>query len=339
MDYTNITSVENLFQVWIEFRKGKRKRKDVQNFERNLEDNLFLLHKNLKEKKYKHGSYQSFFVHDPKKRHIHKAEVRDRIVHQLLYKFLYELFNKNFIYDSYSCRLNKGVHKGVDRLEKFTRIVSKNHTKQCWALKLDIKKFFASVNHKVLMELLRMKIKDKSILWLLEEVINSFHSEYGDGKGIPLGNLTSQVFANIYLNELDKFVKHKIKIKPYLRYADDFLIISGDKKQLSKLVIPIEEFIINKLKMKLHPNKIMLRRLDWGIDFLGYTVLPHYRLPKTGTKRRIFKRLKNKVYSSNFNLSLQSYLGYLSHANAYELKVKLINEVWIWTSKPVYFKI
>lgn len=152
--YSEIISIENLFQVWDEFRKGKRERKDVQVFERNLEDNLFNLHQALRDKTYSHGKYQSFYVHDPKQRHIHKAGVADRVAHHLLYKFLYSVFDKAFIYDSYSCRLDKGTHKAVDRLEKFTRIVSKNYTKPCWALKLDIKKFFASVDHKILLQLL-----------------------------------------------------------------------------------------------------------------------------------------------------------------------------------------
>lgn len=221
-NYQDLILVENLFQAWSEFKKGKRKRKDVQIFERNLEDNLFDLHYQLKSKTYQHGNYQSFYVQDPKQRHIHKAQVPDRIIHHLLYKYLYELFDKTFIFDSYSCRENKGTHKGVKRLEKFARIVSKNYTRDCWALKLDIKKFFASVDHNILMNLLKRKINDPDILWLLKEVIDSFP------KGIPLGNLTSQVFANIYMNELDQFIKHKLKIKYHLRYADDFLVLFND---------------------------------------------------------------------------------------------------------------
>ncbi len=160
----------------------------MQIFERNLEDNLFALQNELKNKTYRHGKYQAFYVYDPKLRHIHKAEVSDRIIHRLLYKYLYELFDKSFIYDSYSCRIGKGAHKAVKRLEKFTRIVSKNYTKNCWALKLDIKKFFASIDHEILLRLLKLKINDKDILGLLKQVIDSFHSDYGHGKGIPLGN-------------------------------------------------------------------------------------------------------------------------------------------------------
>jgi len=144
-DYSNLMSISNLFQAWGEFKVGKRKKSDVQAFERHLEDNLLELHLALKNKTYQHGHYFAFYVQDPKLRYIHKAPVADRVVHHLLYKYLYVVFDKIFIYDSYSCRLEKGTHKGVLRLEKFTRIVSRNYKQPCWALKCDIRKFFASV--------------------------------------------------------------------------------------------------------------------------------------------------------------------------------------------------
>ena len=297
-------------------------------FERHLEDNLFDLHRNLKNKTYRHGKYQSFYVNDPKRRHIHKARVADRVIHHLFYQFLYQLFDKTFIHDSYSCRLEKGTHRGVDRLEKFTRVVSKNYTRTCWALKCDVKKFFASVDHGILFQLLKKQIKEKDILWLLFQVIKSFHSEFGEGKGIPLGNLTSQVFANIYLNTLDQFVKQKLKVKYYVRYADDFLLLSDSKEHLHNLISPIKAFLQNELKLEFHPNKIIFRKLDWGIDFLGYIVLPHYRLPRTKTKRRILEKIKEKIDLPIFEKSLQSYLGYLSHANTFKLSQRLKNQVW-----------
>lgn len=225
MDYSKLISIENLFQAWSEFRKCKRQKRDVQIFERNLEDNLFNLHQELTRKTYRHGGYQDFYVNDPKRRHIHKAEVVDRLVHHLLYKYLYAFFDKSFIYDSYSCRLEKGTHRGVKTLEKFTRIVSKNYTKNCWALKCDIKQFFASVDHKILKDLIKKRINDENTLWLTNQAIDSFSVVAGFIRGIPLGNLISQIFANIYLNELDQFVKHKLKtdvneqsIQSYLGY-------------------------------------------------------------------------------------------------------------------------
>lgn len=326
MQYEEIISIENIFQAWNEFKKGKRGKKDTQAFERRLEDNLFNLHLSLRNKTYKHGGYQEFYVHDPKRRHIHKASVRDRVVHHLLYKFLYDLWDKSFIYDSYSCRLDKGTHKAVARLIKFVSRVSKNYTGNCWVLKGDVKKFFAAVDHKILLNLLSKKISNKNILRLLQKVIDSFNSEMGEGKGIPLGNLTSQVFANIYLNELDRFVKHNLEIKCYLRYADDFVILYREQKYLKVLVPKISKFLKTELKLSLHPSKIIFRKHTWGIDFLGYIVLPHNVLPRTKTKRRMFRKLRGKISSPNFNESLQSYLGYLSHSNSYLLarRIKML---------------
>ena len=322
LSYANLISIKNLFQAWNEFKVGKHNKKDVQAFEVDLEDNLFSLNQKLKKVTYKHGNYQSFWVNDPKRRHIHKASVEDRIVHHLLYKFLYELFDKSFIYDSYSCRLDKGTHKGVKRLFKITRRVSKNYTRNCWALKCDIKKFFATVDHEILLTLLLKRVEDKNILGLLENVIKSFSSDSGDGKGIPLGNLTSQIFANIYLNKLDQFVKHKLKIKYYLRYADDFLFLSADKEELTRLTTSIRAFLIKELKLELHPDKVIIRKLNWGIDFLGYVVLPHYILPRTKTKRRVLERVNTQ--------NAESYLGYLSHSSAYNLSVAVKNKIWLW---------
>lgn len=185
--YLQLIKPDNLLQAWLEFRKGKCRRVDVQRFERDLADHLDNLYQSLSDKTYQHGQYYEFYVQDPKQRHIHKAQVEDRVVHHLLYNYLYSVFDKIFIYDSYSCRLSKGTHKGIERLEKFTRIISKNYTRDCWTLKLDIKKFFANVNHKILLELLKRKIIDSNILWLLFQIIDSFHSEFGADKGIPLG--------------------------------------------------------------------------------------------------------------------------------------------------------
>lgn len=329
--YEDIIGIDNIFQAWDEFIKGKRKKKDVQEFNLRLEDNLFELQKRLQNKAYRHGSYQDFYVQDPKRRHIHKANVEDRIVHHLLYKYLYSIFDKTFIYDSYSCRLGKGTHRAVKRLEKFTRKVSKNYTRSCWALKLDIKKFFASVDHNILLSLLEKRIQDKDILKLLENVITSYNSEDKIDSGIPLGNLTSQIFANIYLNELDQFVKQKLKIKHYIRYADDFIILDSNKDSTALYIDISGKFLREELNLELHPQKIVIRNLKWGIDFLGYIVLPHYILPRTKTNQRVFikvkKRLKQyeieKISHLSLNQTVQSYLGYFKHASSYKLTKKL----------------
>ncbi len=311
--YNDLITIENLFQAWNEFKKGKRKKTDVMRFERNLENNLFDLHESLKDKTYRHSKYEAFYVNDPKRRHIHKAKVTDRIVHHLLYKYLYELLNSTFIYDSYSCRNEKGTHKAVKRLVIFVRKISNNYTSSCYVLHLDVQQFFASVDHEILHGLLKEKVKNKDILWLLKRIIKSYESE--KGKGIPLGNVTSQIFANIYLNGLDQYVKHRLKIKYYIRYADDFIIVSANDRFFPKLIVQLRNFLKSELKLTLHPNKIVQRKLIWGIDFLGYVILPHYTLPRTKTIRRMFKKINEK--------NLVSYLGYLSHANANKVVRKL----------------
>lgn len=325
-------SLENLFLAWQEFRRGKRSRLDVQWFEFNLENNLFQLHQELKAKIYHHSNYTPFCIQDPKLRRIHKASVYDRVLHQAIFRILYPIFDKRFIFDSYSCRLNKGVHRNVNRLEKFARRLSKNNRKNIFALKCDIKKFFDSVDQNILLELIKKKIQDNNIIWLIEKIIKSFEKE--KGKGLPLGNVTSQLFANIYLNEFDQFVKHKLKIKHYLRYCDDFVILAKDKKYLIDLVYLIDNFLKEELKLSLHSGKIIIRKYHQGIDFLGYVVLPHYRVLRIKTKKRIFKKIKKRhqnlqaglISEESFNQSLQSYLGILKHCQGYKIQ-KRIKEI------------
>ncbi len=286
--YSQISSIENLFQAWEEFKKGKRKKLDVGIFERNLEDNLFSIHEKLIAKTYKHRSYTGFHIADPKQRHIHKAEVRDRIVHHSLFKILNPLFDATFIPDSYSCRKGYGTHKGFKKLVVYARKVSKNYTRNCWALKCDIKKFFDSVDHDTLLHIARKKIKEEDTLWLVEEIIRSYKTSRG--KGIPIGNLTSQLFANIYLNELDHYVKQKLRVKYYLRYADDFIILSTDQWVLENQAVFINRFLHNKLRLELHPKKTTFRKFSWGIDFLGYVALPPLPSFKSKDKKENYKK-------------------------------------------------
>ena len=174
MLFDEIISLPNLFTAWNEFKTGKRSSEDVQNFERYLEDEIFRLHWELKTKTYRHGTYHRFQIFDPKHRVIHKADVRDRIVHHAIYRILAPIFARSFIFDSYSCRIGKGTHAAVDRLEMFTRKVSRNFTMPCWALKCDIRKFFDSVNHNILFQLIKQKVDDPDTLWLMQHLVDSF---------------------------------------------------------------------------------------------------------------------------------------------------------------------
>ena len=240
--YENLISTENLLAAWREFSLGKSKKKDVQQFAVHLVDNIVQLNTDLANKTYMHGGYYNFSIADPKPRQIHKAAVRDRVLHHAIYRQLYPFFDKTFISDSYSCRVNKGTHKALNRFQSLTYKVSKNHTQTCWVLKCDIRKFFASINHDILLGLLNSYIPDKDIMSLLEIVISSFN--FGDvGTGLPLGNLTSQLFCNVYMNKFDQFVKHQLKVKDYIRYADDFVFLSSDKERLNNQIPKIHEFL------------------------------------------------------------------------------------------------
>ena len=318
IDYNHIISIENLLCAWQEFQKGKRYKKDVATFSLDLMKNILEIHQELKNKTYQHGQYQHFKINDPKPRDIHKALVRDRLIHHAIYRVLYPYFDRKFIYDSYSCRRNKGTHRALDRFRTFSRIVSKNYTRQCFILKCDIKKFFASIDHDVLKNILAKHISDTDILWLLGQVICSFD------KGLPLGNLTSQLLVNIYMNEFDHFVKRDLKVKYYIRYADDFVILSADKFYLAKLIPKIDNFLKEKLKLNLHPNKVFIKTFSSGVDFLGFVHFAHHRVLRTTTKRRIFKKLqKLKPGDFLYKEKMASYLGLLKWGNCYKIFMKL----------------
>ena len=293
--------------------KGKRNKKDVQEFQLRLMDNIISLHQDLKNKTYSHGDYHAFNISDPKPRNIHKASVRNRLLHHAVYRVLYPYFDKKFIHDSYSCRLNKGTHKAMERFKYFSRKVSRNNTKQCWILKCDIKKFFASIDHSMLLQILGKYIEDREVLWLLNQIILSFHTSLD--KGLPLGNLTSQLLVNIYMNEFDQYIKHKLKVKYYIRYADDFVILSSSKDYLCTIYQYIVHFLRNKLKLELHPDKISIKTLSSGIDFLGWVHFPDHRILRTTTKRRMFKRLAQNSGKE----SRSSYLGMLKWGNTFKL--------------------
>ncbi|HXK39669.1 MAG TPA: reverse transcriptase domain-containing protein, partial [Candidatus Paceibacterota bacterium] len=318
--YDDIISLDNLLEAWREFIVGKRSRKDVQVFERRLMRNIISLHTTLLARTYTHSPYQAFNISDPKPRSIHKASVRDRLLHHALYRTLYPFFDRTFIPDSYSCRKGKGTHKAMDRFRRFAYAASKNHTKTVWVLKCDIRKFFANINHRVLVAILEKNIADKKVIRLLSEVIGSFDST-APGIGLPLGNLTSQLLVNVYMNEFDQFVKHTLKAKHYIRYADDFIFLSRDKEWLEQRVLPcVLEFLSERLRLELHPNKVFIKTVASGVDFLGWTHFPDHRVLRTTTKRRMMKRLQTPSSPQ----TLSSYSGMLQHGNTFKLQRQVL---------------
>jgi RNA-directed DNA polymerase len=319
--YQYIISIENLLEAWREFLAGKRARQDVQRFEINLMSNIISLHNDLVAKRYQHSPYQAFNISDPKPRNIHKASVRDRLLHHALYRVLYPFFDKTFIADSYSCRVDKGTHKALNRFRAFSYKVSRNNTKTAWVLKCDIRKFFASIDQAVLIDIISKYIPDQDIRWLIGQIIRSFHSTEA-GRGLPLGNLTSQLFVNVYMNEFDQFVKHELKAKHYIRYADDFVFMSDSKSWLESLVSLISDFLENRLRLTLHPRKLFLKTLASGVDFLGWVHFPDHRVLRTAARRRMVSRIAEHPTSE----TIQSYLGLLKHGNTEKIKMRVLGD-------------
>ncbi len=307
--------MENLLITWERFIRGKRHKTDVMKFEAKLADNLVELHTMLQTRTYEHASYSAFNISDPKPRNIHKAVVRDRVLHHLIYKELYWYFDARFIFDSYSCRKNKGTHRAFKRFKVFADKVSKNNTRTCYVLKCDIKKFFASINHEILRSIIARHISDEEMRWLINQVVKSFHTTQ-EGVGLPLGNLTSQLLVNIYMHEFDMFMKQELRVKYYIRYADDFAILSDDKKYLEELLPKISVFLNKKLNLQLHEHKVYIKTYATGVDFLGWIHFPYHRQIRSTTKRKIMRNLK--WYPKPQTVS--SYRGLLGYGDTYKIQ-------------------
>lgn len=316
--YNSTIEIENLLLTWERFLRGKKRKKDVIKFQAELGTNIASLYTDLKNKAYVHGLYSAFNISDPKPRNIHKATIRDRVLHHLIYKELYWHFDFLFIYDSYSCRKNKGTHKALNRFRYFARKVSKNHSRTCFVLKCDIKKFFASVDHGILSKILERHIIDADIRWLINQVISSFHSNVS-GIGLPLGNLTSQLLVNIYMHEFDMYLKQELRVKYYIRYADDFAILSDDRKYLEDILPKLHIFLNEKLRLTLHERKVYIKTYGSGVDFLGWVHFPHHRQIRTTTKRKIIRNMKGYPKRETVN----SYRGLLGHGNTHKLQKRL----------------
>jgi RNA-directed DNA polymerase len=335
--FDRIITPENLFAAWEEFRKGKQSRNDVQLFEQNVERSLFQLHRELQSGTYRHGPYSAFTICDPKQRPIHKATVRDRVIHHAVFSVLNPVFEPAFISHSFSCRVGKGTHKAVSALESMLLKVSRNNTHPCFVLKCDIHQFFASVDHQILLQIMVQRISDARAMQLLREIIGSF-PEDKSGKGIPIGNLTSQLFANVYMNEFDQCMKHVLRVKNYIRYTDDFVIVAENEDYFQELLPLIGGFLESRLFLHLHPHKVGVRKYRQGIDFLGYVLLPYHRAVRTKTKKRVFRKLHARTKQFHDTIigietaeqSLQSYLGVLSHADTHRLGQQLQNQYWFW---------
>lgn len=319
----------NFLNAYYKTKLGKSYTKDILSYYVNYEVNLIDLMNNIKSFNYKVGKYKSFVIYEPKKRIIRCLSFEDRIVQTWYVEcFLKPYFIPRFIYDSYACIENKGTHKGVKRLKYFMNYM-RNKYNNYYVIKFDIKHFFESIDKDILFSILNLYISDKYLLEFSKELIYSYKD-----KGIPIGNYTSQYFANIYLNELDYYVKHKLKIKCYLRYMDDFIILVKDKYEAKYIYDLVEIFLNNRLKLQLNKKSRYFKNKE-GIDFLGYIIYEDYIKVRKRSIKKMNKKIKvwNKLYKEErfnkkkFILSFNAWLGYIKHANSYRLKNKMISKM------------
>jgi retron-type reverse transcriptase len=301
-------------------------------FESDLANNLSLLRTELLLHSYKPKSLTTFIIHDPKTRKISKSAFRDRVVHHALCNIIEPLFETSFIYDSYANRIGKGTLKAILRLGYFSRKISRNYTQRAYALKADIYHYFDQVNQGLLLSIIQRKIKCPKTMWLIRRILANYST--AELQGMPLGNLTSQFFANIYLNELDMFIKYRLGIKYYLRYVDDFVILHESKEMLEKYKLQMQKFLQNKLALQLHPQKTRIISLSSGIGFLGMRIFFYHRLLQ---KKNIssFKRkwntlqknyLLNEASYDNLYDFLEGWCAYARQADTFRLRQKILSE-------------
>lgn len=317
-NYDELFNLDNVFIAWRKFRRGKTSKADIMDFELHLEDNLFDLYEDLHENTYKHSAYKHFQIFDNKKRDIYKAKVRDRVVHQIVYDYLLSIFEAQFISDSYASRINKGQYKAIHAFRYFIKLVTGKNNK-CFVLTCDVRKYFDSIDQGALLDLIREKVICDKTFEIIKDIVLSFQSTSRKDKGIPLGNITSQIFANIYLNILDQYVKKELKCRFYVRYNDDFVIVSDDDKKLKEMRYKIIIFVKERLFLEIPFEKTSIRKIEWGIDFLGFTILPKSILLRNKTK--------NKIYSNISDKNIDSYFSILKHCDSYNLSRKIFSMI------------
>ncbi len=320
--FEQIYSFENLHLAYLKARKNKRYKKEVLEFSANLEEQIITLQNELIWETYRPGKYREFYVTDPKTRLILALPFRDRVIHQALYNVIEDIFENSFIDDSFACRKNKGTLAGVKRNEKFL-LNELSKSNEVFCLKMDIRKYFYNIDHDVLKNLIRKKIRCKRTLKLIDVIIDST-----EGTGIPVGNLTSQLFANIYLNAVDHFIKDILRVKHYVRYMDDMIVLHKSKQQLWNWLSEIREFL-KTLKLDLN-EKTAVFDSKKGIDFLGYRQFSNYRILRKRIIKKNYRKfnkfIKSNASQNQINNSLHSLIGQCRHCNS-ELVLSNINKI------------
>ena len=317
---------EKLLEAHLKSRKGKCRKRELIKFNLKQEEYIMWLYEKLKNGTYRHGGYTEFYVTEPKLRKIEKSRYIDRIVHRwLVDNFLLKGFASQFIYSSFACIKDKGMHRAAFHIQK-CMLKAKVNWGEYYILKTDVSKYFNSINKSILIKILGRKIKDPKLMWLIKEILYAQDRE----KGIEIGNYTSQIFANIYLNEIDQYIKHELKIKYYARYLDDSVLIVQTKKEAKDALIKIEKFLSEKLDLKLN-DKTQIFKGKQGVNFCGYKI-NEYRLKlRDKGKRKLknkVKKLKNKVKNGNMSsheakVFLAGHIGYIKWADVYNLTNKL----------------
>ena len=331
--YAQLCSYENLELAFRKARKGKTLKLYVIEFEKNLDVNLIQLQQELLFHTYRPRPLETFILSDPKTRKISKSAFCDRIVHHAICNIIEPLFDKSFIFDSHANRIGKGTFKAIERFEYFAQKVSRGFTRLCFVFKADIRHYFETVDHTILLSVLQRKIDDKRLLWLIKVILQNYHTDY-QGKGMPLGNLTSQFFANVYLNELDQYVKHTLKAKYYIRYVDDFVIFDNYAENLQRFKKEIQAFCNQALALQLHPDKSKIYNLKNGVSFLGMRVYPHHRRIKKKNVRRFERKLlqlrddfeEGKVTGEKAVEHFEGWLAYIANANTFKYRRHLVRQ-------------
>ncbi len=316
--YQELCSKENLALAFKKAQKRKSRKPYVIEFKANLDENLRILRAELLLEGYKPKPLRTFVIRDPKVRKIRKSYFVDRIVHHAICNILEPIFEKRFIYDSFANRVGKGTLNAIKRFDKFKQKASKNNTRNCYVFKADIKHYFDEVNHNALINILRKKINDERLISLISKVLKNHSNKIG----MPLGNMTSQFFANVYLNELDQFMKNELKAKYYIRYVDDFVILHNDKNVLESYKEKIDFFLKEKLQLELHSTKSKILLLKRGISFLGFRNYPNHRLLRKTNVRTMRKRITQGDYDSICEF-LEGWMSYAKQANTYNLRHKV----------------
>lgn len=348
--FPQIYDFENLYQAWESARKGKRYREEVMRFTNNLESNLIDIQNHIIYGTYRVGKYRPFYVFEPKKRLVMALPFRDRIVQWAIYRQLFPILEKQFIDDSYACRKGKGVHAAANKLQYWLR-KTERQPERYFYLKMDISKYFYRVSHRVLIDILRRKIDDEKLVDLLTTIIECEETRFGlpvgfdpdavdpedwlDEVGMPIGNLTSQMFANLYLNELDQYAKHTLQVRHYIRYMDDIIILHSDKKYLAEIKEKIEAFLNDELCLMLN-KKTTIRPCSMGIDFVGFRMWATHRKLKKKTAKKIVARVgflssalkSGEITEETFKRSASSYRGIIKHFNSYGFRQKL-NKIYM----------